>query len=380
MKRVVVVQPYIAAYRVPFFERLTGELADRGIHLTVAHGVPWGKDALRADAQKLQGAVQLPQRTFGFAGRHAVYRRLSALDVRSDALILTQALHALDNYPQMMRRSGPPVGLWGHGATYSSRQSGPLRAAKRLLTNRAQWFFAYTELGAQHVIDSGFPSQRVTAVRNTVDTRRLEACRADVRTSQVDSLRKELRLLPGRTALYIGALDSAKRTPFLLSAAEAAAQVLPGFRLVIAGDGAQRELVEKAAQSSGAVRYVGRVADEEGKALLGAAADVLMVPGAVGLVAVDSMALGVPVVTTRDAAHGPEFDYLRDGRTAVVTADSGLDGYVAAVVGLLSDPDRLAALRGACRAEAEKYSIEEMARRFADGVEGLLRTAKGTSR
>ncbi|MFC9245981.1 hypothetical protein ACFT7S_18820 [Streptomyces sp. NPDC057136] len=77
----------------------------------------------------------------------------------------------------------------------------------------------------------------------------------------------------------------------LVVAARAAAAVLPGFRLLVAGDGNQRVLVEEAQRPGGPVHYLGMV-DSEDKARLGTVADVLMVPGAVGLVAVDSFALG----------------------------------------------------------------------------------------
>jgi hypothetical protein len=95
-------------------------------------------------------------------------------------------------------------------------------------------------------------------------------------------------------------------------------------------------------------------------------------PGAVGLAAVDSFALGTPLITTRCAAHGPEFEYLVHGRNALVV-DGDADGYAATVVGLLTRPYELAQLRGACRTEAACYTIEAMVDRFAAGVEGLLR-------
>ncbi|MFD9820205.1 glycosyltransferase family 4 protein [Streptomyces violascens] len=375
----MVIQPYVSAYRLPFFQRLEGELTSRDIRLSVAHGTPWGKDAWRADARQLPGAIELPQFTWELAGRHFVYRKLGALATRCDALILSQALHTLDSYLPVLRPSGPPVGLWGHGGTYNRSHSAPLRTMKRLFTNRARWFFAYTELGARQVISQGFPAQRVTVVRNTIDTTRLAADREGVADDQLTALRRRLGLRRGRTALYIGGLDASKRIPFLLAAAESAARALPGFRLVIAGDGSQRRLVEEAVRRGETVRYAGRVADED-KALLGAAADVMMVPGAVGLVAVDSLALGVPLVTTSDAPHGPEFEYLEDGRNALIVDGSDLDGYVAAVVGLLGAPERLTALRTGCRSGTQEYSAEGMARRFADGVEGLLQPLRGEPR
>ncbi|MDQ0844818.1 glycosyltransferase family 4 protein [Streptomyces sp. V1I6] len=374
MRRAVIVQQYVPGYRVAFYEHLSLELAHRDIELTVAHGSPWGKDVRRADACALAGTVQLPQRTFRLAGRHLVWRGLGPLAHECDALVLGQSLHSLENYPALLRRGGPPVGLWGHGGTYTRAHPAPLRAAKRALTLRARWFFAYTEQGAQHVIDQGFPEERVTTVRNAVDTRALAASRSRVSDTELSSMRSSYGLRPGRTALYVGGLDAAKRIPFLLAAAERVAHLLPGFRLLVAGDGAQRHLVEEVQRAGSPVVYVGTASDEE-KARLGALADVLLVPGAVGLAAVDSFALDAPLVTTPRAAHGPEFEYLQHGRNALVV-DGGLDSYAEAVTDLLTRSALLDRLRSACRTDAELYTVELMAQRFADGVEGLIHAGK----
>jgi hypothetical protein len=84
-------------------------------------------------------------------------------------------------------------------------------------------------------------------------------------------------------------------------------------------------------------------------------------------VAVDSLAAGTPIVTTRHASHSPEFGYLTDGVNAVVT-EHDLGRYAAAVVALLSDPDRLAILSERALADSRPYSIEAMATRFSEGV------------
>jgi hypothetical protein len=105
--------------------------------------------------------------------------------------------------------------------------------------------------------------------------------------------------------------------------------------------------------------------------MLGAAAEVLLMVGAVGLAAVDSFALGTPLITNMHAAHGPEFGYLRDGHNAVMV-DGDADAHAAAVAELLAHPHRLAQLRHACRADAARYTVESMADRFAAGTEGLL--------
>ena len=111
---------------------------------------------------------------------------------------------------------------------------------------------------------------------------------------------------------------------------------------------------------------LGRV-DGHDRALAVRSADIMLVPKWVGLVAVDALAAGVPIVTTRHPSHSPEFGYLVDGENAIVTPHD-VQSYAATVVALLRDPGRRAALGDRGRTDSAPYSIESMAERFTEGV------------
>ncbi|NGO76238.1 glycosyltransferase family 4 protein [Streptomyces sp. YC504] len=362
--RIAYVLPYLTAYRLPFLEHLGRELDGRGVGLTVAHGRASGISVARGDELRMPGAVELRQRRIEIHGRELLWHHgLGELARTHDALVVPQSLHNLRVYPLLARRR-VPVGLWGHGHTHVSAHTGVEHRAKAGLTRRADWFFAYTEAGGQYARQAGVPADRITVVQNTLDATALTAARDRVCEAQAQALRERYGLTAGRTGLFIGAVDELKRIPFLLDAAERIAARLPGFRLLVAGTGEQRALVE----SCPSAVYVGPV-DAEGKARLGAVSDVLLMPGAVGLCAVDSFALRTPLVTTPWRYHGPEFGYLEHGRNALVVDDPA---YADEVVELLCRPRELARLRRACRCDAQRYTVEEMAVRFARGAEGLL--------
>ncbi|WP_406170459.1 glycosyltransferase family 4 protein [Streptomyces sp. NBC_00996] len=247
------------------------------------------------------------------------------------------------------------------------------------LTRQGNWFFAYTEGGADHLALRGFPRSRITVVRNSVDTRALtqagdRACRPGTEEhAQAEALRQRHGLTPHRTALFLGGLDAPKRISFLLDCAVRIARELPGFRLLVAGEGMDRDLVDAAANRPGSpVVPLGRVTGAR-TAVLGAVSDIMLMPGRVGLCAVDSFALHTPIVTTDWPWHAPEFEYLAHGHNALVVPDCP-SAYSAAVAALLRDGDRLAALRAACTQSAAEYTVEGMAERFCDGVMGLLST------
>jgi glycosyltransferase involved in cell wall biosynthesis len=370
MAHVTVVQPYLPHYRVPLFERLAGDLAERGIGLTVAHGHPTGAMAGRGDSSRLPGSVQLDQRVFRVAGRELMWRRISELAYRSDVLVCEQALRNLEPYRWLARRGGPAVAFFGHGRTYTRKAGSLARTAKSLVTRRADWFFAYTEQGARYIARRGFPADRITVVNNAIDTTSLATAVDAVTEEELAAFRRTHGLTSGRTALYVGGLDRAKRIPFLLAAATYTARRLPGFRLLVAGDGEERGRVRAVEAAQGCVVYLGRLSGQA-KALAGAASDVLMLPGLVGLAAVDSFALRTPLVTSPDAHHAPEFGYLMHGRNALIVPGDAA-AYGESVAGLLLRPGRLAALREACRQDAGRYTVEGMSDRFTQGLERLI--------
>ncbi|MFD9969184.1 glycosyltransferase family 4 protein [Streptomyces sp. NPDC059011] len=379
-RRVAVVQSYVPGYRTSFFDQLHARLASEGVDLEVLHGPAPPHQAARGDAASCSCASEVPARRLSLpGGRSLLWRRVQRRAASADLVVLEQALHNLEAYPLLLRSAGrkagraPEVAFWGHGRTYTKPPNRLEAVAKSALTRLGSWFFAYTEGGAAHVASRGFPRDRITVVRNSVDTGELVAARAraalpgTAESAAAALLRRRYGLTGGRTALYLGGLDAPKRIPFLLDCADRIAAELPGFRLLVAGDGADRHLVDDAAaRPGGPVIAVGHTGGT-GTAPLGAVSDVMLMPGRVGLCAVDSFALRTPVVTTDWPWHAPEFEYLADGRNALVTPDDPA-AYAGAVTALLRDPARLEALRTACGNDVPAYTTEGMAARFCDGL------------
>ncbi|WP_367322975.1 glycosyltransferase family 4 protein [Streptomyces sp. HUAS ZL42] len=383
--KIAIVQPYIPSYRTSFFDHLRCRLRAAGCTLDVMHGAPPPSHAARQDAASCSAAAEIPVRRLVVpGGRSLVWQQVPRRVASADVVVLEQALRNLETYPLLFRQQwarttgavAPRVALWGHGRTYTKPVSRLERIAKDALTRRASWFFAYTQGGADYLASSGYPGQRITVVRNCVDTGTLSEVRERAETpgtqefAEAAALRARHRLVPGRTALFVGGLDAPKRIPFLLEAARRVSVALPGFRLLVAGGGTDRTLVDTAASSGGPVVALGHTTGRS-TALLGAVSDVMLMPGRVGLCAVDSFVLRTPIITTDWPWHAPEFEYLKHGRNAVVTRDD-LATYAAAVQALLSDRTQLARLRAACQKDATDYTVEGMAARFCNGLISAL--------
>lgn len=369
--RILIVQPYIPAYRVPFFMDLTRRLERVGVETVIAAGDADPQQSQRRDSAALPNLAKLPEWRLALGGRSVVFRSVEKLLGGVGLVVLEQARRNTEAYRLLLkpRGRGFPIALWGHGATQSRSTSRTEDLLLDMLTRRSDWFFAYTDAGARHVRQLGFPGERVTVVRNSTDVTSLRLARAAIGDAEIQEMSRRYGLTPGRTGLYVGGLDSSKRISFLLEAVDRVRQHLPGFRLLVAGRGPEEHLV-RGAEARGTARWLKHVTGGE-LALAGAAADVLLIPGRVGLVAVDSFALGIPILTTDWPYHAPEFEYLTPGQDSVVTPDS-IECYADAIVNLLRDETRLKNLSERCATRACDFSVSAMASRFADGVQACL--------
>lgn len=379
-RRITIVQPYIPPYRVPFFRRLAADLHGQlGAELTVAHGSPPPATGCDRDdgTLALEGAVVLSERSWQIGGLPVRVRRLGDLPTGRTFSSWDRLSRTWRPTPARQRIVAAGAGrMWacpGHVGPWSDLPQGgrPSAPGGQAGSHPAGvMVFRLHSGGADHVAAGGFPRDRITVVRNSTDTTALVAARNAVTDAQVAEFASQHGLVPDRTGLYLGGFHASKRIPFLLEAVAHIVKRMPDFRLLVAGDGACRSSVESSAARGDGVVYVGPVHDDR-RALLGAASRLMLMPGLVGLCAVDSFALRTPLVTTDWPGHSPEFEYLEHGRNAMV-ASGGPEQYAEAVVRTLSSPELMARLQRGCVSNSGNYTVEEMSARFAAGVAELL--------
>jgi L-malate glycosyltransferase len=374
--RVVVVQEVLRRYRAPFYDILRTRLDEKGITLTLLVGTPRPDDPI-VDHASLDWAHTTPvhRRWVRRIRREVVWQPCFRHGRGAQLVVVEQKAGQLVNYPLLLWQhvGGPRVGLWGHGGSYAGRRRSRLEVwLKAWMSRRPRWWFTYTDQGAEDVAALGFPADRITVVQNSMDTRALAASVESVDESHLRALRARLGLVGNHTALFLGSLRPDRRIGFLIAAADAIRAEVPDFELVVAGTGPRTAQVESACATRQWMHYVGPAFDLDAAALL-RLSRLLLIPGWVGLVAVDSFAAGVPLVTSASAAHPPEFSYIRDGENGMVVDDGGDPlAYAVAVTGLLRDEPRRRRLVEGCLADREGFSLEMMAARFADGIARAL--------
>lgn len=372
--KVAIIHPWMPQYRTAFFNELNERLAERDIDLKVFFGDTPPEWRARNDSAVPPGMVRLPTRFIRLGNRVIGYKALSAVRASGpyDLLIVEQAVRNIETYKLLATRPvRTRIAYWGHGRTYTASKAAIEETLKAKMTLRSEWFFGYTAGGVNEMVRRGFPAERTTVVQNSIDTTKFRRNLQSISDDEVSEFKTGFGFSDA-TCLYIGGVDNSKRIDFLIQAGQRIFEKNSMFKLMVVGAGDQLDALTKKAAELPWLTVHGPLFDRQ-KAIVFRAARMILNPGRVGLVAVDSLTAGVPIVTTDWPFHAPEFEYLNSGETMLVTANSS-DDYADTVLRALDDDALIDALSQNCLRVAGSYSIEAMAERFKEGIVGALAT------
>lgn len=160
---------------------------------------------------------------------------------------------------------------------------------------------------------------------------------------------------PERFALVVSALVPYKRVDLAIDACGRA-----GIPLTVVGDGPERAALER--QGAGTVRFLGRLPDEDVRALYRRAAVVLL-PGEedFGIVPLEAQGCGRPVVAR---GRGGAVETVKPGDTGFLVDDPSPEAFAEAIANAVTHPFDSTLIRR----HAERFSRE----RFGDEMEALV--------
>lgn len=373
-RRVLIVQTYVPQYRVAFFEGLKAFLDAQNIHLDLVYSGPPDDAARKSDAVRLPWAMYRTNRRFRVGRRELVYQPVARLARGYDLVIVENANKLLIN-PVLACMNGlgmTRLAYWGHGKNFQGGEALMGASLKSAMLRHAHWWFAYNDLSAEIVRETGFPKERITSVMNTIDNEALARDVTAVTAADLELQRRELNLAGSNVCIYIGGMYDKKRLPFLLAACERIREIVPDFEILFLGSGVDRALVDAFAAKHDWAKALGPTFGRD-KATCLKLAKLLLMPGLVGLAIIDAFAAQMPIVTTDVPYHSPEIDYLVSGTNGeIVSPADSIETYAERVAALLADKARLEKLRQGCRESAEKYSMQSMISNFASGVVAAL--------
>ena len=368
-KKVIIVQRRLTHYRVAFFQSLRQALEVHGVELELLVGAGTQEENQKQDSGNISWAIQIPTRYF-LKNRlcwQPVYKYLADADL----VIVTQENALLANHLLILRPRKFYLAFWGHGANFQSQHPDGLKERyKRWSSKRVDWWFAYTQLSADRLLENGFPGARMTVVNNSIDTSNFRHQIESVTTTEIESLKSSIGFSEGPVGVYIGSLYKNKRLDFLFSAAESIRDSLGTFNLLIIGDGPERNLAQSFCRKHSWAYWAGMQHGRK-KAVHVATGQIMLNPGLVGLGILDSFASKVPILTTDCKIHSPEIAYLDNWKNGVMTSNN-IDDYVETAVKLLENPDSMNSLRKSCAASAELFTLERMVSKFSNGILAVL--------
>ncbi|MDD2337854.1 MAG: glycosyltransferase family 4 protein [Geobacteraceae bacterium] len=373
MSKVTIVQRVLPHYRIPFFVKLRESLANNGIDLKLLYGQEYPGTVPRTVILEKLWAIRIQNKYLKTPVGELVWQPCLRHCKGSDLIIIEQANRLLVNYllHSQLVRGRAKIAFWGHGRNFQAKSTnGGREKFKRLIINKPDWWFAYTNMSAQVVCDSGYPKDKITAVENSIDTGMLaEAC-AKVDENSIQEVRRTLGIDSENVCVFCGGLDANKKIEFLLEACTLVRVLLPDFHLIVIGDGPLQKLITRACENNTWIHYVGpRFHDERVPFLK--AAKAMMMPGLLGLVILDSFVAGVPIFAINHDEHGPEIAYLVNGQNGVITKFNA-NTYAEAIVAYLTSPEKQMLLQAGCLASAERFTLENMVSNFATGVISCL--------
>ncbi len=374
MKKVVIFQSRLLHYRTSLFEQLRAACAGRGIELHLVHGQASRREFFRKDEGTLPWANRVHNRFWEIGGRDIVWQPFPAKHKDANLVVVMQENRILSNYSLLLSRvwSSRKVAYWGHGKNFQSDAPAGLREKwKSLLLTRVDWWFAYTEMTVNILGQAGYPETHITCLDNAIDSEGFQRDLDSISDEYLNQLREEIGTHErSRIGLFCGSLYPDKRLDYMVAAADQIHAELPDFQLLVIGDGPSASKINAAAATRPWLKCVGARKGRE-KAAYFRLADIVFNPGAVGLHVNDSFCAGIPMATTFEARHGPEFAYLNNGRNGIVTRGDS-SNYARAIIKLLSDPEEYGRLCSGAREAALRYTLKNMVDRFADGIEKCL--------
>ncbi len=282
--------------------------------------------------------------------------------VRAIRALRPSVLHAHLSWPLSCKYGLAASTLAGVPATVATAQlyfdvsKLPLVAAQpRLIAKAVGRYLAVSTGVARQLLDEfGIPQAKVEIVRNGIDVSRYEQARVDAEAQRQTRSPERRNILASRSdqpvVLTVARLEQQKGLPYLIDAVP----LVPGVSFAIAGDGPDREALEKQAVANGVgdrVIFLGRRDDVP--ALL-AAADLFVLPSlyeGLPLSIMEAMAAGTPVIASDIGGNN---ELVVSGTNGLLVPPRNPAALADAVTMLVANPSRAASLAAVAQAQAHR--------------------------
>jgi len=316
-------QRVLPNYRAPFFD-LLASACDGGMSLFT--GLPRPVEGITT-TDKLQVAQYTMGNNLHLLGGsfYLCYQRglIEWLEEQSPDALIVEANPRYLSTPaavKWMHEQNKPVIGWGLGAP---RASGFREQRRAKFLGQFDAMIVYSQRGADEYAEQGFPLDYLFVAHNSV---------SPSPTWEMPERLKSFNEKP--YVLFVGRLQARKNVDLLLGACAEIQDV----RLVIVGDGPERESLERLAEEiCPDAEFPGAKHGAELKAYF-EEADLFVLPGTGGLAVQEAMSYGLPIIVAQ--GDGTQDDLVREGNGWQIPPDD-FDALVSTMKDALSDVARL---------------------------------------
>jgi glycosyltransferase involved in cell wall biosynthesis len=253
------------------------------------------------------------------------------------------------------RRSEKPIVATCHNWVGGTAALGIYNHLDRMALKRFHGLAAVSDSVAQRLLNSGVAATKIRTIANGID----------VETFQRALPSPALNFDGNKVIGMVARLDLQKGFEYLLRAAHQLCGIFPALKVVIAGEGPDRQAIENMIQRFGlqsSVILAGHHSDMPG---IYAAIDIFVLPSlneGLPMTILEAMAASKPVIATRVGAIP---SVIKEGETGLLVDAGDADGLRDALARLLSDSDLCQCLGAAGHDWVRRnYTSEAMAMKY----------------
>ncbi len=342
-RRVAVVYHYFAHYRRP----VVFDLISAGKHhyefLGCDHsfgsGIKIIEDFPEGRFRKTRGWMIGPMLIQPAAVIAAIGTRYDTLILLGDSKWPTTWLAAI-----IGRARGKRVFFWTHG--WLREERGLQRRFRDAFYKIANGLLLYNHRAKDFGVGHGFDKDRLHVIYNSLNTDAQRGVRDTISQEQAQAAREEY--FPERAdcpiLTTVTRLQPDKKIEMLIDAAAELEARGQHVNVLIVGDGPIREQLEERARNAGvSAHFTGAIYDERALGRMFKAADLTIMPGAIGLLVMHSMVYGTPVITHNNFDNqGPESEAIIEGVTGGFFEEGSVESLAAAIEQWIKSPKKLA--------------------------------------
>ncbi len=378
LSKIVIIQELFSSYRGPIFDRL-----HQKYELIVLHG------KRKSNLKLITKPYSICVPSYYFIKKRFVFLNVfSTLKRFHPQVVIHQGSPGILSLPVTWlwcKLTNTGFILWTHGferhqgfKPYSSFRS----LLRFLYFIMADGILFYTK-ERRDFFKRYLPSHKIFYATNTLDTESLLKIKDRLKNTNLDLLKKDLRMNNHFNIVFMGRLLKEKLVDHLLEVTYRLKNKGIKVKTHIIGDGDELQSLKMMTSEIGLqenVIFYGAIHNDlfSGKILL--SSDVMVVPGYVGLAINHAYCFELPVITYKQGPngpfHSPEIDYLGSGKTGLLTKSYDIEDMANALFKLSQQPDLIKSYKLNINKKIEGLKIEKMEAGFIKCIDYIVSIKK----